>query len=111
MFFRKTLLFGGFSDNRFRGYGHEHVEHTCLLCRVGNSPATADPDRFKSIWGGIGGRSVQSTFNAKCELAELSRRLGAELMGDLSYGGSWRTEAETWQFRDEMRQAVAQEVR
>jgi len=111
VFSREAVLFGGYFDTRFRGYGHEHVEHTFRLRRLGYGPATEEPGRFKSIWGGIGVRPVQSTFNAKSDLAELNRQLAAELMGDLSYRGPWRTEEEARQFRDEMRQAVPQAVR
>jgi hypothetical protein len=32
---RQALLYGGFFDSRFRGYGHEHVEHTRRLVRAG----------------------------------------------------------------------------
>ena len=34
-FSRDALLYGGYFDSRFRGYGHEHVEHTSRLVRVG----------------------------------------------------------------------------
>ena len=111
VFSRQAVLFGGYFDTRFRGYGHEHVEHTFRLRRMGYGPATQEPGRFKSIWGGIGLRPVQSTFDAKHELAELNRQVAAELMDDLSYRGPWRTEEEGRQFRDEMRQAVPQAVR
>ena len=111
VFSREAILFGGYFDTRFRGYGHEHVEHTFRLRRMGYGAATEHPGRFKSIWGGIGVRPVPSTFNAKDELAELNRKVAGELMGDLSYRGPWRTEAEAQQFRDEMRHAVPQAVR
>ena len=32
---REALTFGGFFDPRFSGYGHEHVEHSRRLVRVG----------------------------------------------------------------------------
>jgi hypothetical protein len=34
-FSRPALLFGGYLDSRFRGWGHEHVEHTRRLLRIG----------------------------------------------------------------------------
>ena len=33
--FREALTYGGYFDPRFKGYGHEHVEHTRRLVRVG----------------------------------------------------------------------------
>ena len=111
VFSRESILFGGYFDTRFRGYGHEHVEHTVRLRRLGYSPTSEAPGMFKSIWGGIGVRPVPSLFNAKDELAQLNRVVAAGLMDDLSYRGPWRTEEEARQFRDEMRQAVPQAVR
>ena len=34
-FSHAALLYGGYFDSRFRGYGQEHVEHTRRLLRVG----------------------------------------------------------------------------
>jgi len=105
VFSREALLYAGYFDTRFRGYGHEHVEHTCRLLRMGYGPAGAQPGKFKSIWGGIGVRPLPSTFAAKEELAEQNRKLAGALLADVSYRAPWQTEEEAQQFRGEMRQA------
>lgn len=110
VFSREALLYAGYFDTRFRGYGHEHVEHTCRLLRMGYGPASGQAGKFKSIWGGVGVRPLPSTFEAKEQLAEPNRELATTLLGDTSYRAPWQSEDEARQFRAEMRQAWPQAV-
>jgi glycosyltransferase involved in cell wall biosynthesis len=107
-FSREALLFGGYFDTRFRGYGHEHVEHTCRLLRMGyggpeqSAGGQAGP-LFKLLSGGISYHLVQSVVAQRDEQAERNRVLAQQLFGDFSYRAPWQNEAEARQLRDEMR--------
>jgi hypothetical protein len=109
VFSRESLLFGGFYDSRFRGYGHEHVEHTRRLVRVGFGGTDRIVDgheqmRFKLIRGDISVVDVPSYENH--EQAEQNRLIAGPLMTDQSYRAPWRDDAELKQFRAEMRSAL-----
>ncbi len=108
VFSREALLFGGYFDTRFREYGHEHVEHTRRLLRLGyggtEGPVNGHPGPlFKLLWGGIGFHQVPSVVEAKEAQAERNRVLAQALFGDFSYRAPWRDEAEARQLREEMR--------
>ena len=104
---REALLFGGYFDPRFRGYGHEHVEHSYRLARLGYGGAEgpmADGQRqmlFKLLRGGIRFATAPSTFDQ----AQVDRNLALcqELFFDFSYRSPWRDEDEMKQFREELR--------
>jgi glycosyltransferase involved in cell wall biosynthesis len=108
-FSREALLFGGYFDARFRGYGHEHVEHSGRLVRNGYGGADeASPDGsrrrlFYLIWGGIHLSGAPSHFNQ--EQVDRNLLLARDLFVDRSYRAPWSNEAEMAQFRDEMRSA------
>ncbi|HEY3849008.1 MAG TPA: glycosyltransferase family 2 protein [Acetobacteraceae bacterium] len=103
VFSREALLFGGYFDSRFHGYGHEHVEHSRRLIRMGYGGVDQQDALFNLLWGGISYHSTQSSFDGKPEQVEENRQLARELFWDVSYRAPWRTEAEAKQFRDEMR--------
>src|SRR6185312_2852292 len=46
---RNALTYGGYFDSRFKGYGHEHVEHTRRLIRVGYGGADEFLDGQKRV--------------------------------------------------------------
>jgi len=107
-FSREALLFGGYFDTRFREYGHEHVEHTRRLLRLGyggtEGPVNGQPGPlFKLLWGGISYHLVPSVVEAKDEQSERNRVLAQALFEDFSYRAPWQNEEEARQLRDEMR--------
>ena len=65
---REALLFGGYFDPRFTGYGHEHVEHSCRLIRCGYGggeklmPNGEMGTYFLMLRGGIRFLSMAKTF-------------------------------------------------
>lgn len=106
-FSREAVLFGGYYDTRFRGFGHEHREHSYRLARVGYgaglepAPEGGEVLLFYLIRGGIAfapSRSAADTVEA-----ERNHRLAVALGSDFSYRAPWRDEAEMRQFREEMR--------
>jgi hypothetical protein len=108
VFSREALLFGGYFDTRFREYGHEHVEHSRRLLRLGYG-GTEGPVNgllgpfFKLLWGGIGFHDVAPVATAREAQAERTLELAHELTYDFSYRAPWQNEDEARQLRDEMR--------
>ncbi len=106
---RQSLLFAGYYDSRFKGYGHEHVEHTRRLVRLGYGGTERYIDgqeelRYKLIRGALDIVDVPSYHDA----AQVERNLAiaGPLMIDQSFRAPWRDDAELRQFRSEMRSAI-----
>jgi hypothetical protein len=110
VFSREALLFGGYFDSRFRGYGHEHVEHSRRLIRLGYGGIDQHDALFNLLWGGLSYHNVQSTFDGKMEQVEQNRQLAHELFSDFGYRAPWRNEDEAKQLRDEMRHSFPRAV-
>jgi hypothetical protein len=115
VFSREALLFGGYFDTRFREYGHEHVEHTGRLLRLGyggtfDSVNGRPGPLFKLLWGGIGYHLVPPVVEAKDAPAERSLALAHALAADFSYRAAWQNEDEARQMRDEMRHTFPRAV-
>ena len=67
VFSREAVLFGGYFDTRFHLFGHEHVEHTVRLMRLGygSVPQEHTEIRFRLIDGSIDYHSVSSSITVK----------------------------------------------
>ena len=106
-FSREALLFGGYFDPRFHGYGHGHVEHTVRLGRAGyGAISSTEPDGarrmgFYLLWSSIAIETAPTAFNN--EDAARNLELAVRLMDDRAYRAPWRDEAEMRAFRDELR--------
>jgi glycosyltransferase involved in cell wall biosynthesis len=109
-FSRMSLLYGGYFDSRFRGYGHEHVEHTRRLIRVGYGGSHEDVDGevrpvYKLLKGDIEVTNPVSFSNqADCDRNWLLCR---DLLFDETPRLPWRDDGELNQFRAEMAKAMA----
>ena len=110
-FSREALLYGGYFDSRFRGYGQEHVEHTRRLLRVGYGGTHEDiagevRPIYKLLKSSIEVLSGHSFSNA----ADRDRNwlMCRQLLFDEAYRMPWRDDTEMAQFRAEMQAAVAQ---
>lgn len=87
-FTREALLFGGYCDSRFKGYGYEHVEHTRRLIRVGYGGTDEWVDGktqvlFRMIDGQVAVVDVPSTGNAA--EAERNLAIARPLMSDETF--------------------------
>lgn len=106
-----ALTFGGYFDSRFRGYGHEHVEHTRRLVRVGyggTDERINDQERviYKLIKGDLTVVSSQSYFDNIEEQRNL--KLAREIMGCQGYRSPWGKDPELRQFRSEIESAMSE---
>jgi hypothetical protein len=102
-FSRTALTYGGYFDPRFRGYGHEHVEHTRRMLRVGYGGSEAR-QTYNMIRGGVTVIASQSHFNPEEEARNL--RLAQQIMGQQDYRAPWANDAEMRQFRSETESAM-----
>lgn len=108
---REALLFGGYFDPRFIGYGHEHVEHSCRLIRGGYGggqklmPNGEMGTYFLMLRGGIQFAPMPTTFFNQ-EQVEYNLALCQTIFSDYSYRNPWRDEDGMRQFRDELRSAT-----
>jgi glycosyltransferase involved in cell wall biosynthesis len=108
---RAALTFGGYFDSRFRGYGHEHVEHTRRLVRVGYGGTDQringeEQVIYNMIKGGVTTVSSQSYYDAAEE--ERNLQLARDIMGQQGYRSPWGEDNELRQFRSEVESAMSE---
>ncbi len=106
---REALDYGGYYDPRYKGYGHEHVEHSRRLVRVGyggveHSDGAEGPLLFAMIKGSVTVHSPPSHHNK--EQAERNLVLTQRAMGEQFYRVPWQADNEMHQFRAEMTSAL-----
>ena len=110
-FSRDALLYAGYFDPRFRGYGWEHLEHTRRMLRLGYGGTFEDvagevQPIFKLLKSSIEVLSGQSFSNpADRKRNELMCR---QLLFDQAYRVPWRDDTEMAQFRAEIQAALGQ---
>ena len=108
-FSRTALLYGGYFDSRFRGYGQEHVEHTRRMLRVGYGGS------YEEIEGEV--RPIYKLLKSSIQVtnpgsfSDRSDRdrnwlMCRELLFDETHRMPWRDDAELMQFRAEMANAL-----
>jgi glycosyltransferase involved in cell wall biosynthesis len=108
---RAALSFGGYFDPRFKGYGHEHVEHTRRLVRVGYGGTDewvdgAERVTYKLIKGDLTVVSSKSYYVAAQE--EHNLQLARDIMGWQGYRSPWGADDEMRQFRSETESAMSE---
>jgi len=106
---RTALTYAGYFDPHFKGYGHEHVEHTRRLIRVGYGGSDGIHDGrervlFNMIGGGVTVVPAKSFFQP--EANERNLLLARQLMGREDYRVPWSNDRELRQFRAEMDSAM-----
>ena len=107
---RMALLYGGYFDSRFRGYGFEHIEHSRRMVRVG----------FGGTYEDMGGEVVPvfrllrscievsnpHSFSNSIE-RDRNKLQCLQLLFDESYRAPWQDDTELAQFRAEMSAALS----
>jgi glycosyltransferase involved in cell wall biosynthesis len=104
---RAALTFGGYFDSRFRGYGHEHVEHTHRLVRVGYGGTAIEPEGviYYLVSADLTVVSSQSYYNPEQEQQNLG--LARQFMAQEGYRAPWGANHELRQFRSEIESAMS----
>jgi glycosyltransferase involved in cell wall biosynthesis len=108
---KTALTYGGYFDSRFKGYGHEHVEHSRRLVRVGYGGIEEvfngeERIQFNLIKGDVEEVGSESYLNP--EQAEKNLRLAHQIMGDEGYRSPWGPDKEMRQFRSETESAMSE---
>ncbi|MFO1028907.1 MAG: discoidin domain-containing protein [Acetobacteraceae bacterium] len=110
-FSREALAYCGFFDPRFKGYGHEHIEHSNRLGRAGYGATRAALDGvtsqfvYRLIRGRILEKEAHSHFNQ--EQSDRNFELARSLLDNQAYSAPWSTLLELRRFRGEMQVAMA----
>jgi GT2 family glycosyltransferase len=106
---RAALLYGGYFDSRFRGYGQEHVEHTRRLVRVGYGGTYEEIDgEVRPIYKLLKAPIKVTTPHTFSNAPDRDRNwlLCRQLLFDEAYRMPWRDDTELAQFRAEMQCAM-----
>lgn len=108
-FSRDALRYAGYFDPRFRGFGHEHVEHTRRLMRSGfgsDLPAGTDPRRglYLLVESDLTTPATKSYHDA--EQVERNRILATRSLNEQGYRAPWGDDEEMRQFRGEIENAM-----
>jgi glycosyltransferase involved in cell wall biosynthesis len=104
-----ALTFGGYFDSRFKGYGHEHVDHTRRLVRVGyggSDELIEGQERvlYYLIKGDLTVVSSQSFLNEAQVQSNLE--VARQSMGQAHYRAPWGNDIQLRQFRSETESAM-----
>jgi hypothetical protein len=109
-FSRGALTYAGYFDPRFGGYGHEHVEHTRRMIRLGYGGGVEQRNGqeqviFHLITGSIA--MVESTSHGDAAAADKNLSLAHQLMSFQGYRAPWGDDREARQFRSEAESCFA----
>ncbi|MDR3533473.1 MAG: glycosyltransferase [Rhodopila sp.] len=107
---RAALTYGGYFDPHFTGYGHEHVEHTRRLIRIGYGGTEEQHDGaeqvvFKLISGDV--TIVSSVSHGDPAGVERNLDLARRLMATQGYRAPWLDDRQLRQFRAETESAMS----
>lgn len=105
-----ALTYGGYFDPAFRGYGHEHIEHSRRLLRVGYGGTDRrvngkEEVRYFMMKSSLSVVAIESKRDAESE--ERNFRLAQDLMGREGYRSPWGNDEELRTFRGEIELASA----
>ena len=106
-----ALTYGGYFDSRFHGYGHEHVEHSRRLVRVGygGTEERHDGEEIVTYLLLTGDLTVIQTKSFQDVVQEQKNwHLAQDLMREDGYRAPWRGDGEMRQFRAETESAMTQ---
>jgi glycosyltransferase involved in cell wall biosynthesis len=107
---RRALTYAGYFDPRFTGYGHEHVEHTRRMIRLGYGGGVEQRNGkeqviFHLITGGVA--VVESTSHGNAAAADRNLLLARQLMAEEGYRAPWGNDSQLRQFRSEAESSFA----
>ncbi len=108
---RASLTYGGYFDPLFRGYGHEHVEHTRRLVRVGYGGIDdwrhgAGTVTYFLLKGDLTVVNTKSFQNKEQE--DRNFQIAQKRMAEQGYRAPWGPDNELRQFRSETESAMSE---
>jgi glycosyltransferase involved in cell wall biosynthesis len=107
---RNALTFGGYFDSRYQGYGHEHVDHSRRLIRVGYGGTDQQVDgteqvRYFLLKSDLNVVSCQSYFDQT--QIDHNYQVATQSMSEQHYRAPWRDDIQLRQFRSETESAMS----
>jgi len=102
-FLDETLSYVGYFDSRFGKYGHEHVEHTMRMIKMGyggNLIKKEDRAEFYLIQSGLG--IVESVSNHSEEEVKKNAAVFDSIKEECVYRSAWRSDEDILLLREEM---------
>lgn len=105
-----AVAYGGYFDTRFRRFGHEHVEHSRRLVRLGYGgiehrlPGGGIDATFTMLRGDLA--MLPSRSHAPEDGADDNADLARALIADRSHRPPWQTDEEMRIFRQEIQEAA-----
>jgi glycosyltransferase involved in cell wall biosynthesis len=102
---RAALAYAGYFDPRFTGYGHEHVEHTLRMIRLGSGGRRERIDGDEQVmYYLITGDMVVVPTSSHSDDAQIERNLhlAHRLIAEEGYRAPWRDDGQLRQFRSEI---------
>jgi glycosyltransferase involved in cell wall biosynthesis len=106
-----ALTFGGYFDSRYKGYGHEHVDHSRRLIRIGFGGTDqqvngAEEVRYFLLKSDLNVVSCQSYFDQA--QVDQNHQVATQSMGEQHYRAPWRDDVQLRQFRSETESAMSE---
>ena len=106
---RASLAWGGYFHPRFKGWGHEHVEHSGRLVRAGFGGHEERTESGKHVWYRSIAGHVTAVFcptHATAEKEAENRRVAHEVMEQPQYCAPWENDEQRNRFRSEIESAM-----
>ena len=108
-FSREALSYVGYIDTRFGRYGHEHVEHTSRMIRMGYGGLTKEDGASKSFFLLQGGLEIKdSVSNFSQEHVDENAQIFQKIHSECAYRSPWRDDEQIMRLRDEMKKVKRQ---
>ncbi|GBR49720.1 hypothetical protein GCM10007871_04220 [Gluconobacter roseus NBRC 3990] len=108
-FSREALSYVGYIDTRFGRYGHEHVEHTLRLIRMGyGGLPKADRASATFFLLGEGLQVMDSVSNFSQQYVDENTKIFKTIQDECAYRSAWRDDDQIQRLRDEMRRVSRQ---
>lgn len=108
-FSREALSYVGYIDSRFGRYGHEHVEHTLRMIRMGYGGLTKEDGASKTFYLLEGGLEIKdSVCNFSQQHVDENDTIFHQIRHECAYRSPWRDDEQIRRLRSEMNEVRTQ---
>ncbi|MFT8710456.1 MAG: glycosyltransferase [Sporolactobacillus sp.] len=108
-FSREALSYVGYIDSRFGRYGHEHVEHTSRMIRMGYGGLTKEDGASKTFYLLEGGLEIKdSVSNFSQQQVDENETIFHQIHHECAYRSPWRDDEQIRRLRSEMKEVRTQ---
>lgn len=108
-FSREAISYVGYLDTRFGRYGHEHVEHTSRMIRMGYGGFTKEDGASRTFFLLGSGLNVKdSVSNFSQQQVDENAQIFQNIRHECAYRSPWRDDEQILRLRAEMQQVRRQ---